>query len=89
MESSEQVVFESDESSVIFHNYANDHICSKEEILTDNIDPIIYNGMTTIGRKDLITKGVGTVILTWKDDEGKLQTNKFNNVLYFTDNHST
>ena len=52
---------------------------------TDKIGPIISNGVVTIGRKDLIPKGIITVRWSWTDDEGQLQTNKFNNVLQFID----
>ena len=48
---------------------------------TDKIGPIISNGVVTIGRKDLIPKGIITVRWSWTDDEGQLQTNKLNNVL--------
>ena len=49
MESLEQVGFNSDVSSVIVDNYDNSHICSDEDIFTDKIEPIIYNGVVTIG----------------------------------------
>ena len=54
-------------------------------MLTDKIDPIIYNGVKNIGNQYPIPKGIGTFIWFWTDDEGKLHTNKSNNVLYFTD----
>ena len=54
-------------------------------MFTDNIDPIIYNGVETIGRTYLGPKGIVTVSWSWTDDEGKLYTNKFNNALYFPD----
>ena len=41
--------------------------------------------MATIIVKYLIPKGIVTVIWSWTDYEGKLQTNRFNNVLYFPD----
>ena len=41
--------------------------------------------MATICGKDLTRKGIGTVSCTCTDDEGKIYTNKFSNVLYFTD----
>ena len=53
-------------------------------MFTENIDPVIYNGVETVDRKDLITKGIGTVILSWTDDERQLQTNKLNIVIYYT-----
>ena len=52
-------------------------------MFTDKIEPIISNGVATIGRKDLITKRIGTVIWSSTDDEGKLHTNRSNNILYF------
>ena len=54
-------------------------------MLTDKIEPIISNGVATIGGKYLITKGIGTIIWSWTDDERQLHTNKLNNVLYFVD----
>ena len=52
-------------SSVIVDNSANDNICSEEYMFTDKIDPIIYNGVSTIGGKYLITKKIFTVIWYW------------------------
>ena len=54
-------------------------------MFTDKIYPIISNVVATIGGKDHTPKVVVTVILSWTDDEGKLQTNKLNNVIYFKD----
>ena len=54
-------------------------------MFTDNIKPIISNGVATIDEKDLITKVINTVSWYWTDYEGKLHTKKLNNVLYFTD----
>ena len=51
-------------------------------MFTDNIEPIIYNVVATIGRKCIILKDIVTVIWYWTDDEEKLHTNKFNKVLY-------
>ena len=51
MESSEQVGFDSNGSSVIFDDSANNQIFSEEEMFTDNIEPIISNGVATIGEK--------------------------------------
>ena len=53
-------------------------------MFTENIEPIIYNLVATIGGKDTITKGVGTVIWSWTYYEWQLYTNKFNNVLCFS-----
>ena len=50
-------------------------------MFTDKIEPIISNGVVTIGGKYLITKEIGTVIWSWTDDEGQLHKNKLNNVL--------
>ena len=52
-------------------------------MFTNKIDPIISNGMETIGGNDIISKGIGTVICSWTDDDGQLHTKKVNNVLYF------
>ena len=52
-------------------------------MFNDKIEPIISNVVATIGRNDPITKGIGTVIWSYTDDEGKLHTKKLNNVLYF------
>ena len=41
--------------------------------------------MATIGRKYIISKGIGTVIWSWTDYEEQLHTNKSNNIIYFTD----
>ena len=54
--SSEQVGFESDMSSVIVDNSENAHIFSEEDMFTDKIEPIISNGVATIGGNDLIKK---------------------------------
>ena len=51
----------------------------------NKIEPIIYNGVATIGVKYLITKGIGAVSWSWTDDERKLHTKKLNNLLYFPD----
>ena len=50
-------------------------------MFTDKIDPIIFNGMETIGGKYIIPKGIVTVIWYWTDYEGKIYTNKLNNLL--------
>ena len=54
-------------------------------MFTDKIGTIVYNEVKTIGGKDFIPKGIGTVIWSWIDDERKLHTNKLNNLLYLTD----
>ena len=54
-------------------------------MLTEKIEPVISNGVTTIGGKDIIPKGIGKVRWYWTDDEGQLYTNKLNNVIYFID----
>ena len=48
MEFSEQVVFDSDGSTAIVDNYGNSHIILEEDMFTDKIYPIIYNGVATI-----------------------------------------
>ena len=54
-------------------------------MFTDKIEPIISNGVSTIGGNYLIPKYNDTVSWSWTDDEGQLHTNKLNNVLYFPD----
>ena len=56
VESSEQVGFDSNGSTVIVDNSENDHICSEEDMFTDKIDPIIYNGVATIGENKYYSK---------------------------------
>ena len=68
-------------SSVIVGNYANDNICSEEDMFTDNIEPIISNGVVTIGEKYIIPKGIVTVSWYWIGDVGQLNTNILNTVL--------
>ena len=41
--------------------------------------------METICGKDIIPKGIGTVSWSWTDNERQLHTNKWNNVIYFSD----
>ena len=60
-------------------------MCSEEDIFTDKIETIIYNGGANTVRKYLIPKGIGTVIWYWTDDNGELHTNTLNNLIYFTD----
>ena len=52
---------------------------------TDKIEPIIFTRVATIGVKVSITKLICTVNWYWTYDEGKLQTSKLNNGLYFTE----
>ena len=52
-------------------------------MFTDKIYPTIFNGVINIGGKYLTLKGIGTVIWFCTNDEEKLQTNEFNNALYF------
>ena len=68
VESSEQVGFESDGSSVIVDKSENYQILPEKDMFTDKIEPIIYNGVANIGGKDIITKGIGPVIWYWTDD---------------------
>ena len=71
LESSEKVGFYYDGSSFIVGNSKNAHMWSVEDIFTDKTEPIIYKVVATIGRKDSITKGFGTVRWSWTDDEVK------------------
>ena len=81
LESPEQVGFNYDGSALIFYNYANSHIFPEEDMFTDNIQPIIYNGFATISGKDMIPKGIGIVIWYYTDDRGQLHIKILNNVL--------
>ena len=54
VEYSYQVGFDSDGSSVIVDNSYNAHIWSEEDMFTDKIDPIISNGLATIGGNYII-----------------------------------
>ena len=51
-------------------------------MFTDNIVPIITNGLVTIGGNDILPKGIGTVSWYWTDYEGKIHTKKLNNIIY-------
>ena len=52
-------------------------------MFTDKIDLIICISVSSTVRKNLIPKGIGTVIWSWTYDEGQLITKKFNNLIYF------
>ena len=54
-------------------------------MFTDKIYTIISNGVATIGGKYIIPKVIGTVIMSYTDDDGKLHTHKLNNLIYFLD----
>ena len=85
MESSEKIGFDYDGSSLIFDNSENAHMCSEEEMFTDNIDLILSNGESTIVGNDFITKVVVVVSWSCTSDKRKIYTKIFNNVIYFTD----
>ena len=51
----------------------------------DKIEPIIDNGVATIGLNDLIPKWISSVSWSCNDDEGQMHTNKFDNILYILD----
>ena len=51
-------------------------------MFSDKIDPIIYNGVVTIGLKDIIPKVIGTVSWSCNYDERQLHTNKLNNIIH-------
>ena len=51
---------------------------------TENIEPIIYNGVATMGGKYLVPKEIGTVIWSLTDYEEQLHTKKLNDIIYFT-----
>ena len=77
----EQVGFDSDGSSVIVDESKNSQVFSEEDMFADKIDPIISNGVSNIGWKDLILGGIVTVRWSWTGDERQLHTKKFNIVL--------
>ena len=54
-------------------------------MFNDKTNPIISNGVAVIGGKYLIPKRIDTVRCYCTDDDGKMQKNRLNNVLYFTD----
>ena len=45
-------------------------------MFTEKIEPMIYNGLSTIGGKYLIPKGISVVSWSWTDDEGQPNTKK-------------
>ena len=61
VESSEQVGFDFDGSTVIVDNSSNEQNFSEEDMFNDKIEPIIYNVVATIGGKYIIPKRIGTV----------------------------
>ena len=81
MEDLKQVGFDSDGSSVIVDHSSNFHICSEEYIVTDKIEPIIFNGVKNIDVKDPIQKLIVAVIWSWTDDEGNFT--KRNLIMYY------
>ena len=50
-------------------------------MFTDKIEPIVSNVVATIGGNYLIPTLIGAVRYSWTDDEGKIHTKIFNNVL--------
>ena len=54
-------------------------------MLYDKIEPIIDNGVATIGLNDLIPKWIGSVSWSCNDDEEQMHKNKFDNILYIPD----
>ena len=54
-------------------------------MFTDKIEPIMSNGAATICGKYIHPKIIGTIRWYWNDYEGKLSTNKLNNLIYFPD----
>ena len=54
-------------------------------MFTDKIYPMMSNGVSTIGGKDIHPKGAVKVIWSCTDDLKKTYKNKFKNVLYFID----
>ena len=58
MEYSEQIGFDSDSSTVVFDISANAHIFSEEDMITHKIEPIISNGLATIGGTDILARTI-------------------------------
>ena len=54
-------------------------------MFTYKIEPIIINGVVTMGGKYLITKEISTVIWSWTYDKLQPHATKMNNVMYFPD----
>ena len=54
-------------------------------MFTDKIEPIVSNGVPTMGGKDIIPKGIVRVSWSWNYDDKIIQTKKLNNMLYFSD----
>ena len=54
-------------------------------MLYDKIEPIIDNGVATIGLNDLIPKWISSVSWSCNDDEEQMHKNKFDNILYIPD----
>ena len=54
-------------------------------MFNEKIEPIISNRAVTIGVKYLIPKNIGTVRWYCTDDERQLNTQNFNNAIYFPD----
>ena len=63
-----------------FTNLPTLTLFSDEDMFTEKIEPITYNGVANIGGNDIITKGIGTVIWYWNDYEGQLKTKRFYNL---------
>ena len=61
-------MFDSYGLTFVVDKYLNAHICSEEYMFTYKIEPIISNGVSTIGGKYIIPKGIGKVIWYWTDD---------------------
>ena len=62
--------------TLIVDSSSNAHIFSKEVFKTENIEPIISNGVEAICGKYLIPKEIGTNIWFWTDDEGEQNTER-------------
>ena len=53
-------------------------------MFTYKIEPIVSNGVATIGGKYLIPKGICKDRWSCTNDDTQMHTNKFNDLLYFT-----
>ena len=81
-----KVHFDPDGTSVIVDNSANAHIVNDKSLFVSDIKPMDPStGVATIGGKDHRPEGIGTIRLSWRDDEGKSYTYHLKNTLFFTE----
>ena len=77
------VQFDCDSNFAICDNAANTHICNDKRMFTE-LNPFTdKQHVVTIGGKQNLPSGIGTVKWTWTDDKGNPHTHFLPNVLYF------